>query len=226
MNRPLVVRKGGHAKWNKVIGEQNDGFSLWFYRIFLPNIFKMLQGIVILITSFIIIIQSSNIVDLLKESTALFVISSVDNGIYMVADNGYLGAELSFKASEVKTVDLEETKKEKQINHLLRIAFTLMVLGMLGGWLYIRINQSRGIYMSQKYPKCEKAGLNAHMGDGYCWGLLNYVECGFDDGDCLEFNKNHPDCHVEVPYWIGDGRCHGFGDYFTDECGWDGGDCL
>jgi len=42
--------------------------------------------------------------------------------------------------------------------------------------------------------------------------------------DCFEFNEQYPDCHVDMPYKVGDGRCDG--KYNTAECGWDGGDCL
>jgi hypothetical protein len=33
-----------------------------------------------------------------------------------------------------------------------------------------------------------------------------------------------PDCHVNVPSYIGDGYCHGE-EYDTEACGYDGGDC-
>jgi len=33
-----------------------------------------------------------------------------------------------------------------------------------------------------------------------------------------------PDCHVNVPSYIGNGDCHG-GNYYTEACGYDGGDC-
>ena len=50
-------------------------------------------------------------------------------------------------------------------------------------------------------------------------------ECGWDGGDCIEFNEKYPDCDVFVTNLIGNGICDG-GDYNTWECGWDGGDCL
>lgn len=106
-----------------------------------------------------------------------------------------------------------------------RVTFILMVLALLGELLYIKIRP--------KYHKCKEiaemsgftGSLNPSMGDNECWGSLNHIECGFDDGDCLEFNKNYPNCTVDWPSDIGDGRCDG-GDYNTEECDWDGGDCL
>ena len=230
----LWYKKGDNAKWKKVIGEQNDSFSLWCYRIFLPNILKILQGIVILITSFIIIIQSSDIVILLKDFTALFVISSVDNIIFMVADNGYLGVELSDKANEVKSKDLDETEKEKHITcYWLQVKFAVIVLVMLVGWLYIRIRQSKGYYTEYKYPLCkEKANttvLNPYLGDGVCQARFFNLQCGWDHGDCPNFSEDSqfsfPNCNVSVPSRLGNGFCDG-GVYNTEECGWDDGDCA
>ena len=63
------------------------------------------------------------------------------------------------------------------------------------------------------------------IGDGTCnGGVYNTEECGFDGGDCLDFNNRYPNCTVDVPYFIGDGTCNG-GMYNTEECGFDGGDC-
>ena len=88
----LWYGKGEEAYWNKLIGEENNqSLQLWLYRILFPNVLKMLQGLMILITNFFIIIQSKDIVDLLKGFTALFVTSSEDNLIFMVSDYGYLG---------------------------------------------------------------------------------------------------------------------------------------
>ena len=78
------------------------------------------------------------------------------------------------------------------------------------------------------YPNCRAdADEFSWIGDGICCrncGGSNTAECGWDGGDCLEFNSRYPDCHVEHHYWIGDGDCDG-GQYNTAECGYDGGDC-
>ena len=64
------------------------------------------------------------------------------------------------------------------------------------------------------------------------------AECGFDGGDCEDFNAKYPNCTVSYPSWIGDGDCDSgdykpgiadwpeFGDYNTAECAFDGGDCT
>ena len=49
--------------------------------------------------------------------------------------------------------------------------------------------------------------LPSEMGDGMCNGDLNNAECGYDEGDCDEFNAKYPNCDVFFPFLIGDGYC-------------------
>jgi len=66
----------------------------------------------------------------------------------------------------------------------------------------------------------------ASLGDGICqnFGKYNTAGCGFDNGDCVEFNKKFPDCEAMYPILLENDRCDG-GEYNTQECGWDGGYC-
>ncbi len=65
------------------------------------------------------------------------------------------------------------------------------------------------------------------LGDGICqnYGNYNTANCGFDNGDCTDFNRIYPECQVDHPILLQDGVCVG-GEYNTEECGWDGGNCL
>ena len=45
------------------------------------------------------------------------------------------------------------------------------------------------------------------IGDGDCdGGEYNTEECGWDGGDCIEFNEKYPNCKVDDPLFIGDGE--------------------
>lgn len=51
----------------------------------------------------------------------------------------------------------------------------------------------------EPYPDCNVDTSNTpwfarHPGDGVCAYELNTPECGFDGGDCDEFNEKWPDC--------------------------------
>eukprot|EP00979_Chaetoceros_neogracilis_P018326 scaffold10570_cov290-Chaetoceros_neogracile.AAC.31 len=77
----------------------------------------------------------------------------------------------------------------------------------------------------QDYPNCD-IFFSWRIGDGDCFGGdYNTVECGFDGGDCVDFNNKYPNCNAAFPYMIGDGYCNG-DDYNTAECGFDEGDCV
>ena len=61
------------------------------------------------------------------------------------------------------------------------------------------------------------------IGDGDCDGDLNNAECGYDEGDCDEFNAKYPDCSAFFFTGHGNGLCDG--DLNNAECGYDEGDC-
>jgi len=78
----------------------------------------------------------------------------------------------------------------------------------------------------QDYPNCN-VQYPGWIGDGRCrnYGAYNTAACGFDGGDCEEFNAKYPNCSAFVGSYIGNGRCQNYDNYNTVECGFDGGDC-
>jgi hypothetical protein len=76
----------------------------------------------------------------------------------------------------------------------------------------------------QVYSDCT-VSFPKYIGDNVCHGGdYNTAKCGFDGGDCRDFNAKYPNCTVLYPSSIGDGYCHG-GAYNTAGCGFDGDDC-
>ncbi len=71
----LVLRMKEGNEWGEAIGlqdESNKTQATWMVRIFLPNMLKLLQGSLILFTTWwVIILQSNDIIDLLKDFTAV-----------------------------------------------------------------------------------------------------------------------------------------------------------
>lgn len=58
-----------------------------------------------------------------------------------------------------------------------------------------------------EFPECH-VDSPSDIGNGECGGgAYNTEECGFDGGDCIEFNSKNPNCTVEIPSWIGDDYC-------------------
>ena len=95
--------------------------------------------------------------------------------------------------------------------------------------------------MMSKYPNCKHPSalttednewVYEYLGDGSCRGTWNNEECGWDGGDCAEFNQKknqYPDC-VYLDEWnykdLGNGYCESYRNFNNEECGWDDGDCL
>uniref|UniRef100_A0A7R9VCJ2 LNR domain-containing protein n=1 Tax=Pseudictyota dubia TaxID=2749911 RepID=A0A7R9VCJ2_9STRA len=70
---------------------------------------------------------------------------------------------------------------------------------------------------------CADADEPKRVGDGMCDIEYNTEECGYDAGDCIDFNTRYPDCEVDSLDGFGDGYCDVA--FNSIECGYDGGDC-
>ena len=228
--RVLLFLSPTRNNWQELIKHENNEnkYSLWFGRIAIPNLMKGIQGIVVLLTTFIVIIQSDNIVELLKDFTALFVVSSIDDMFFFMADHGYLGPDLSRKTNIAKKISIEED--DRMIRWYLHTFFFLVLSVVFGGWIMIVIAQRNGAYISQKYPFCPLDNVDfVYIGDGQCnfpkGSESNILNCGWEGGDCVTFNDMLPDCMVKNPSLLGNGICNG-GKYNTIECGWDSTDCV
>jgi len=166
---------------------------LWWIYIFFPNILRGTQGLLILSASFVLIMQSETTVDLLKDYSALFVISEVDNLLFNVAGMGYVGSILSGKADKVKDLKFEEGKKVEKHWKWLTSALFLLFAIFIGAWIYVAVGQGDGRYVKQAYPICnftEKFNNTDVtfldiIGDNKCQFSkeegTNVLECGWDE---------------------------------------------
>ncbi|GFH56421.1 hypothetical protein CTEN210_12897 [Chaetoceros tenuissimus] len=76
------------------------------------------------------------------------------------------------------------------------------------------------------YPNC--TAPPTALGNSHCDWEYNDETCGYDGGDCDEFNAKYPKCKEvdNAPNNIGNGYCNHDDGLNIEECGWDGGDCL
>jgi len=222
-------------KWGNVCGIENKDCTLrmWCLRVLLPNAMKAIQGLMVLVASFVVIIQLTSTVDVLKDYSALFVVSSVDNFFFDFAEKGYFGKKVMLNAEKVQDTEFEET----EVNNWLRALGLILVWIFLSAWMSIVANQVQGVYVKQAYPLCdhdanfnntEKTFLSI-IGDTKCQFPqgegTNIMECGWDGGDCEIINDRYPKCDVDDFTLLGDGNCN-HGAYNSKDCGFDNGDCM
>merc|ERR1712038_1835867 len=60
--------------------------KVWLVHILLPSLLKFIQGIFVLMITFVIVIKSDNLIDLFKDFAAMQVISELDNAAFQLAN--------------------------------------------------------------------------------------------------------------------------------------------
>jgi hypothetical protein len=202
--------------------------KLYAIHIFLPNLLKFVQGIFVLAVSWVIVAQGKNLIDLLKDSTALFFVSSIDNVFFFCATAGYFGKKVGRQAQATTEKEIVDGKKWSfKVRPIVMIIIgSIMVITLFS----VAYGQVSGSYFALKYPHCavtNNVTAISKMTNGVCdGGELNTLECAFDGGDCINHNLAFPGCNVDDPeVLLGNGVCDG-GLYNTPECKYDNGDCI
>ncbi len=246
-----------HPDWDRVVLRKPEDAPLptsteWRLHILLPNALKFLQGFLVIFVTFVLIVQSDNIIDLLKDFAALMILSETDNIIFWLAVNGYLGKELqrnTIRAREIEIKDEVVTLDDEDPRHisasstrgfLIRSIILLSItILMTGGWIAIAVNQMNGTFFYKRYPNCtapeDQPDMNMfdlakkYFGDEICYGgPLNTLGCEFEDGDCVHFNLAFPTCkginRTHVQESVGNGICDEA--FMHEDCQYDGGDCC
>ena len=226
--RIVLLLSYGKDTWLELISHDRNerDFSTWLGHILLPNVLKSFQAFIVLVTTFFVILQSESVVELLKDFTALFVISSIDDMFFFLADHGYLGSDLSKRTNKSKKISIEED--DRKIQSILKLFFFTILLIMFGGWIAVVILQKNNFFINQKYPNCPNDVDFSCIDNGVCdfsRGIgPNILECGWEGGDCTTINERYPDCDFETSSLFADGKCDRISN--LEECGYDGGDCL
>ena len=224
-------------EWSKVVGvhESDATFALWLRRLVFPDALQFLVGCLALLVSFAIIIQSDNVIYLFAEFAAMGIIAEIDNISFWFADNGYVGETVKKNTKVVKMIRIEDrtdgskrsifgSKGESLKTRSL--FFFILVTIMYSAFAIVTRRQLSGFYLRQKYPSCDIAVEDMYkLNDGVCdGGFVNSFQCGFDGGDCIDYNIAYPTCDAVIPEEVGDGICQEV--HNVRACGYDGGDCC
>ena len=227
----MTAAMHGEEDWAELLGIEQDNATkmTFFVRVALPNIMKFISGCLVLVVNFITIVQSDNIVDLMKDVSALLIISEITEIVFQLAEFGFLGQKLEDNAKIVGETEVQDpfggaTGSDR--NYFRLIAFSGTVLAMSGAVGFFIFGQQNGSFFYQTYPYCKISKEQiAQFGDDRCdGGILNSIACDFDGGDCVNYNLAYPTCGAAAPWKIGDGNCDQA--YNTPECNYDGADCC
>lgn len=190
----------------------------------------------------VVILQSTEAIELLKDFTALYVISSIDDIIFSVARRGFFGAKLLQLAAEAEVTEIsvdhgtnDNVANQREIiwyrngTFIKTTVLHIILLLSFLAWLLVLIFQESGVIAKQKYPMCENAVPSFKtkwklLENDICDMEFNDPDCAYDGGDCYEFNQLYPGCRVDDMTLIGDGKCDG-PPYDSKSCRYDGGDC-
>ncbi len=246
-----------YPRWDRIVLRRSEDNppptnSAWRSHILIPNALKFLQGFLMLFVTTVLIVQSDNIINLLKEFTALMALSETDNVIFWLAVNGYLGGELQRNTIRAREIEIQDeviaiddedprhTSSSTSSGFLLRSIILLSItLLMIGGWVAISFFQINGTFFYRRYPNCvapeDQSDLDMFdlakqfFGDGTCYGgPLNTLGCEFEDGDCVNYNLAFPTCkgvnRTHVQESVGNGICDEI--FMHEDCDYDGGDCC
>ena len=86
--------------------EESKECKTWFLRAILPNCLKLIQVISVLFVALIVIIQSDDLIALLRDFSALYYLSEIDNIIFKVTSRGYFGEDLKARTEKVCRSDV------------------------------------------------------------------------------------------------------------------------
>jgi hypothetical protein len=141
------------------------------------------QGLLGLIITFLLVMRSNAVLDLLLNFSAIEFVSNLDNVVFELASEGFLGMALKKKATSLsKKHYLNYSSTNSQAASIATVAYSaILFVAFYSGWLCIFVKQEKGEYL------CDQ--IFAQFGDevlrmlGTFSGLLHRQNKSFgDDG--------------------------------------------
>jgi len=230
--RKIVQNSGEEGQFNDIDYSANAKayWNMNTMRVLLPCILKLLVGLSGMGASFFIVVSSEDTISLFKDFAALGMISFVDDVAFKLCADGMFGTLFVKKTEEVQKITLKRQRLKKRKIPLQTIISATVIFLVFTMWVFIVIRQNSGRYFYKKYPDClnqDREDISSRINDvenDVCDKWANKIECGFDGGDCLNFNMAFPNCEADFPNQVGDRECQE--KLVTKDCGYDRGDCC
>ena len=143
--------------------DQNQLYQKFFSHVMFPNIFKFLQASFVQIISFVLIVQSEDILELFKDFSAVQLISMLDEFAFELSSTGVFGVILFNKSEEVKKVVFRSKSNERNSRRccipIQSIGGLMVALAMFSGWIYVVYGQESLLFPKLKWNKCNNVDL-------------------------------------------------------------------
>ena len=139
----LILRDGYNIDvFQGTFGPDATKFK-WIFSLVL----RAAEGLVGLFVTFMLIMQSKTVLDLLLNFSAMEFVSLLDDGAFLMLREGYFGDGM------MKQATLCETKyhvSRSQSSRLSAVYFIIIFAVIFSGWIGIYTNQSKGEYLCQR----------------------------------------------------------------------------
>jgi len=116
-------------------------FPMWL----LACVGQFIIGAAMLVTIFILIVQSKDVVDMMLNFAALSFVSEIEDVAFMLAKHGFVSDSVEGECNQVPEYQFPTRKRKTK--WFLHSVFILISAGLMGGWGYIIDQQRLGTYL-------------------------------------------------------------------------------
>jgi len=145
--RALIYQEGVQE-----LADVFPGFTV--SRYITGNIFMLLQGLLGTIVAIQLIVYSDNIFDLLLNFTAVMFVSELDELVFFMARNGYLGVKAEKLAEDIQKLEFGSQNKQGISGYMHTILFGILIIAAYIYFIVIVGFQAGNIYLPE-YVKAE-----------------------------------------------------------------------
>ena len=143
--------KEGTSTMDKSIAQVFPGATLWKWT--LSIVLRASQGFLGLVITFLLIMRSNSVLDLLLNFSAIEFVSTLDDVVFGLAQDGLLGDVLKKEAKDMPEKSYRVSKECLNTVYAMKVSllyFVVLFLSFFGSWVYIYWQQRSGAYLCQQ----------------------------------------------------------------------------
>ena len=150
----LILRDGYIAD----VFQGTFGTDATKFKWVLSLVLRASEGLIGLFVTFMLIMQSKTVLDLLLNFSAMEFVSLLDDGAFLMLREGYFGIGIMKQATLCETKYYVSHALSLKSSWLSAVYFIIIFAVMFSGWIGIYSDQARGEYLCQRmYIQVDKA---------------------------------------------------------------------